>query len=513
MKLVGSFLLLVLHFLRLRRCFVTATILKTFKFKSVGSIVTTCAISSAILLNIEPTPVDAASMDLRSNIRNMQSKYGFTQSKGWELARQKRTAAIKQMQSQGILKVDTDDAGNQFLSLPWIPDRKLPYKSLSVRQRLTNEVCAGALGEICKDALLYSVDTMKTRRQARTSTKPAPASSDNASEAYYASSAGMEQSVGSNMQGGGAMVFQSVSLVTSATTNMMTAVKSFPALYAGFPIVALASIPQGGVFFLVKKGFVELFALKYTTVPAVVADTVPIILGVMAYWLFRTPAEVIKTRVQTGQVPSVSIALKDVFSPSAGDNSTTSGSGFLSLYQRYPVMLSLDIPFQLVNFVLYGWLSDVMYTAPAGLHWQQTITTRLLSGISCGMVAAAVTCPLDVCKTRMIARQRARTSPVPVNGSGEDGTDATLATDNVTLTITSVTDADPAQISLPPERDTGNTNNVLQELYTIATQEGIAALFLGFGQRLLYTGLANGIRLSAYGTSRMDLMMRSLERM
>jgi hypothetical protein len=87
------------------------------------------------------------------------------QSKGWELARQKRTVAIKSLEQKGIVSVETDEVGNQFLALPWIPDKKIPYKSLSMKQRLLNEVCAGAFGEISKDALLHAVDTAKTRRQ------------------------------------------------------------------------------------------------------------------------------------------------------------------------------------------------------------------------------------------------------------------------------------------------------------------------------------------------------------
>lgn len=44
------------------------------------------------------------------------------------------------MQDKGMLKIDTDDAGNQFLKLPWIPNQKVKYKSLSLQQRLSNEV-------------------------------------------------------------------------------------------------------------------------------------------------------------------------------------------------------------------------------------------------------------------------------------------------------------------------------------------------------------------------------------
>jgi hypothetical protein len=53
--------------------------------------------------------------------------------------------------------------------------------------------------------------------------------------------------------------------------------------------------------------------------------------------------------------------------------------------------------------------------------------------------------------------------------------------------------------------------NVFSEITNILKTEGWPTLFLGLGQRLLYTGLANGIRLAAYGTSRMDLIMKSFD--
>ena len=49
------------------------------------------------------------------------------QSPGWEAARMKRTAAMKELERKKIVRVDTDDAGNQFLELPWVPDRKVDY--------------------------------------------------------------------------------------------------------------------------------------------------------------------------------------------------------------------------------------------------------------------------------------------------------------------------------------------------------------------------------------------------
>lgn len=73
------------------------------------------------------------------------------QSSGWELSRQKKTAAINLLQDKGAIRIDKDDSGNQFLKLPWLVDQRLPYKSLTTVQRLQFEVCAGAIGELSKD--------------------------------------------------------------------------------------------------------------------------------------------------------------------------------------------------------------------------------------------------------------------------------------------------------------------------------------------------------------------------
>mmetsp|Transcript_4891 Transcript_4891/g.11133 ORF Transcript_4891/g.11133 Transcript_4891/m.11133 type:complete len:367 (-) Transcript_4891:174-1274(-) len=334
-------------------------------------------------------------------------------------------------------------------------------------------------------------------------------------------------------------------------------VGQFPGLYAGFPIVALSSIPQGGVFFLVKKSLVEFFSVNYPQLPEAVSSSVPIVVGVMVYWLFRTPSEVIKTQVQTAQLPSVAAALEDA--------QKNNPNGLLGLWSRYPVMLSLDIPFQLISFILYGVATDAVVHA----GYEQTLVTRLVVGIICGMISAAVTCPLDVAKTRIVAREKEMqmiaatgvlTTPEAVReadladiseyiaatpaerdradraegrgmsayrtegvefGGGEGvallepdtSTLAGMGSDSGMSAYSRVDDEVLEDLSAGmQQRVTGmKTNNVVAEMIAIAANEGPTALLLGFQQRLLYTGLANGIRLAAYGTSRMDLMMRSLD--
>ena len=399
----------------------------------------------------------------------------YVQSARWEQSRIKRTVAIKAMEKDGTLKVYTDDAGNQVLSLPWVPNRKVAYKSLSLQQRLINEVCAGAFGEISKDVLLHSVDTAKTRRQAQ--------------KKLSQSEAPTLETVSNNTSSGGG----GLSATDEPTPVSMSPLAQFKDLYSGFPVVLASSIPQGGMFFLTKKAVIEgLNFISPAASASVLGQALPIGLGVCTYWLFRTPAEVLKTQVQTKQLPNIAAAIEQT---KAKDE-----QGLRGLWRYYPVMLCLDVPFQVVNFILYGALSE----AVLGAGYPSSLITRLLCGTTCGMIAAGLTCPIDVCKTRIISRDkalqearfkaRARGAEGEQEGEGEgEGGGVSLVTGT----------------SSAPLED--NNSNVLTELISIYSTEGPGALFLGIRQRLAYTGLANGIRLAAYGTSRMDLMMRSLD--
>lgn len=172
--------------------------------------------------------------------------------------------------------------------------------------------------------------------------------------------------------------------------------------------------------------------------------------------------------------------------------------GIFNLWRYYPVMLWLDIPFQIMNFFLYGIVSEAVKNA----GFDNSILTRLFCGITCGMISAGVTCPIDVCKTRIISR---------------DKTISALKAQRLVdiqsnqFAMLNSSDTDNMQIINNFPEIPSNNGNVLIELPKILKEEGIGSLFLGIKQRLLYTGLANGIRLAAYGTSRMDLMMRSLD--
>lgn len=471
-------------------------------------------------------PVVAHGASLESISRSSFTKVGqrdFDRGSNWERSRQKRTVAIKEMESKGIIKVETDDSGSQILRFPWIPNTKVPYKSLSIQQRLLNEVCAGAFGEFCKDLLLHPVDTLKTRRQAQKK----KASADTDSLNSTSTTDGLE--------------IITPDAHTVSVFNPATVLSQFKGLYSGFPIVMTASIPQGGTFFLIKKGLIETISVAVPATPDVIKSMVSIAFSVMGYWTFRTPAEIIKTQVQTGQAPSVKESIETIRQENDGD--------FKVLWKYFPVMMWLDIPFQVMNFILYGIISEALTQA----GFAPSTLTRLVCGVASGMVCAGVTCPVDVCKTRIISRDKENSRrqklmresmmTIPESMSSEiyqvinsdnialDGLAVPSLVSNSTVIGYSVLDTSGSisgsidtdiEISKKDEKEKNqekeststelNTNmNVPVEMLRIFKEEGLGTLFLGLQPRLLYTGLANGIRLAAYGTSRMDLMMRTLD--
>lgn len=365
------------------------------------------SLSASLLLNIQPLSVPDSSSII--NLPIIPKQY--------------------HVQSLYVTKTLDSEAVHALRSRPLTHTPNL-YRSLPQKQRLVNEAFAGALGEIAKDVSLHWVDTLKTRKQAR--------------------------------KKGELISNHDQPLEGQEPTNKFQAIKN---LYRGFPIVLLSSLPQGAAFFLVKSWLADTIMMYIPDAPSVGVDVVCIASGVMIYWIFRTPAEVIKVRVQTELEPSVAISVDNVIKKKE----------LWNLWGFYSVLLSLDIPFQAINFLLFGLLSDRI----TDIGVEMNAVTRLVLGITCGMIGAGITCPLDVGRTRVISRLKE--SNKDVNQDNEQ------------------------------EAIINRNKNVFIEIIRIAEEEGLSSLFLGLQQRLLYTGMANGIRLSVYGTCRMYLMMKVME--
>ena len=113
--------------------------------------------------------------------------------------------------------------------------------------------------------LLHAVDTAKTRRQAKKKAALTVVGGN--------STSGVNEVTSSNILTSSSSGSSSSS---NSTDNGQSALGKLKDLYSGFPVVMVTSIPQGGMFFLVKKGIIEVLGNIAPTLPTALSSTVPI---------------------------------------------------------------------------------------------------------------------------------------------------------------------------------------------------------------------------------------------
>uniref|UniRef100_A0A8C9XIW2 Mitochondrial S-adenosylmethionine carrier protein n=1 Tax=Sander lucioperca TaxID=283035 RepID=A0A8C9XIW2_SANLU len=158
----------------------------------------------------------------------------------------------------------------------------------------------------------------------------------------------------------------------------------FRGIYAGVPSAAVGSFPNAAAFFVTYEctksllGAGEVLAAPHV---APVTHMLAASLGEIVACLIRVPTEVVKQRTQ------------------ASPSSTT--------YQMLLATLREEIPFSLVQFPLWEYLKTLW-------SWRQGHTLyswqAAVCGAFAGAVAAFVTTPLDVAKTRIMLAKAGSTT-------------------------------------------------------------------------------------------------------
>ena len=112
-------------------------------------------------------------------------------------------------------------------------------------------------------------------------------------------------------------------------------------------------------------------------------------LGEVMACLVRVPTEVVKQRMQAGQY----VSLRETVS------ATLKRDGPSGFYTGFGTTLLREIPFAFIQFPLYE-----QFKSSLGLYYQRDVESyeAAVCGSVAGAVAAAVTTPLDVLKTRLM---------------------------------------------------------------------------------------------------------------
>ncbi|XP_078269489.1 mitoferrin-1-like [Rhinoraja longicauda] len=115
------------------------------------------------------------------------------------------------------------------------------------------------------------------------------------------------------------------------------------------------------------------------------------------------PAEVVKQRMQMYNSPYKRVldCMRTVWKKE--------GAG--AFYRSYTTQLTMNIPFQAVHFMTYEFLQEKLNP-----HRQYNPSSHVLSGAMAGAVSAAVTTPLDVCKTLLNTQESLALNSLNISG-------------------------------------------------------------------------------------------------
>lgn len=217
------------------------------------------------------------------------------------------------------------------------------------RREFVASLVAGGCAGMCVDLTLYPLDTVKTRLQSQ--------------QGFF--------------RAGG-----------------------FKKIYAGVPSAAIGSFPNAAAFFVTYESTKSLLGSAGPLAAPHVAPVTHMLaasLGEVVACLIRVPAEVVKQRTQASPGSTTYHMLL----------TTLRQEGVRGLYRGYGSTVLREIPFSLVQFPLWEYLKT-LWTQRQG-HTLSSFQSAVCGAIA-GAVAAYVTTPLDVAKTRIMLAKSGTTT-------------------------------------------------------------------------------------------------------
>ncbi|MEQ2165986.1 hypothetical protein GOODEAATRI_022835 [Goodea atripinnis] len=145
----------------------------------------------------------------------------------------------------------------------------------------------------------------------------------------------------------------------------------------------------------------------------------------------------------------------------------THTEGIRAFYRSYSTQLTMNIPFQAVHFITYELMQEQLNP-----HRHYNPGSHIVSGAAAGAVSAAVTTPLDVCKTLLNTQE------------------------NVALTSVNVS---------------GHLSGMANAFRTVYRVGGLAAFFKGIQARVIYQMPSTAIAWSVYEFFKYFLTKQKLE--
>nr|OQO18688.1 hypothetical protein B0A51_12238 [Rachicladosporium sp. CCFEE 5018] len=330
--------------------------------------------------------------------------------------------------------------------------------------RNTDIWVAGAFAAFTVDLLVYPLDTVKTRMQSPDYKK------------LYISGHGLDAKVSRSL---------------------------FRGVYQGVGSTIIATLPSSGAFFTTYEGVKSGLSNHNPSnlIPQPLIHSAASATAELVSCAILTPAEVIKQNAQmvdnsnTSQ-PKVNATLQTM---------KRFQSNPLALWRGYTALATRNLPFTALQFPMFERLRQSIraYRDEQGTRTNTLLEGGVITAISAGSagsVAAVVTTPVDVVKTRIMlaAAESAVEDQKPAQkGELKDATGKTVqsAKASITEAIKNVTKPVSRQGSMEIARE------IIQE-------HGVKGLFRGGALRCVWTFLGAGLYLGVYESGRIYLAGR-----
>lgn len=229
----------------------------------------------------------------------------------------------------------------------------IPSSDLTTSDVFRISLISGAAAGFTVDAILFPLDTLKTRLQ----------------------------------------------LASSTITATPAGIAWLTSLYHGFGPAVLASAPAAAAFFgtydtakrvlnerFNARGENERYAPAFHMLAAALGD--------ISSSTVRSPFEVVKQRMQSGMYTSATAATKMIFKK----------EGLGGFYTGYGSLVLRELPFDALQFPLYEWFKkEWAKSKGVPIHELQTWESCVCGSVAGGL-SATVTTPLDVVKTRLMTQ-------------------------------------------------------------------------------------------------------------
>ena len=281
----------------------------------------------------------------------------------------------------------------------------------------------------------------------------------------------------------------------------------FRGVYQGVGSVIIATLPSSGAFFTTYEGVKSILSNNNPTFDSKPFLPQPLIHSIasgtaeLVSCAILTPAEVIKQNAQmvdnysdTGR-PRVNATLQTM---------RRFRSNPLALWRGYTALAGRNLPFTALQFPMFERIREAIkqYRDERGLRTNTILENGLITAASAGSggsVAAVITTPIDVVKTRIMlaAAENAAADQKPAKGSLFDATGKTVQEAKQSLTEA------VKEVAKPPTR-----KKSMQIAREIVQENGVKGLFRGGLLRGVWTMLGAGLYLGVYESGRIYLARR-----